>query len=97
MLGKWQDWQSCEARCDIGRRSRNRAFEHGDNRHYTTDLEHQVFALVAGQESLEKQRDSMLLNITALKREIDRLKDGDALMQKRLDEGSWPETDYRPT
>jgi hypothetical protein len=80
MLGHWNDWAPCEAKCDVGRRSRQRPFLIGDVRHYESDLERQVFSLEFGNERLQKQKNLLLLNITSLQRDIERLQ-GDKKLQ----------------
>lgn len=85
MLGDWEDWQTCQAQCDVGRRPRRRPFLMDDVRHYVADLEAQVFALQAGNDHIEQDKNGLLLNITDLQRRIKEMQKEDVSVQKRLD------------
>merc|ERR1719326_290748 len=70
MLGDWENWGVCEAQCDVGRRARRRPFQVNDVKHYTADLEKQVYKLMTSNERVEEQKNTLLLDITTLHRSI---------------------------
>lgn len=88
MQGDWEDWGACEAQCDVGRRARRRPFLKDDVKHYTADLENQVFMLQAGNERIEQEKNTLLLNVTNLHRKIQLLEEGGKALQARVERES---------
>jgi len=84
MLGDWENWGLCEAQCDIGRRSRRRPFLSDNVKHYTVDLENQVFKLQSGNDLVEHEKNLLILNVTAINQKLLRLQEHDRSVTANL-------------